>query len=212
MSEAMPEPAGDASFREHPGACPPEPAAGAAAGPEARRPEPTQEPSPTPDPATAPPAAAAPRAPAALEPAIGIVPDAPVWCRALGPTRWRVASDDLDRLRRLVAAGAEFVLVTRWSAGTGAWLTVTPATAPPAAAAAPAVGSTPRRRRRPLTGREIEVLRLIADGLHAKEIARRLGISLRTVDVHRAHIKQKLRVQTIGDLVRAGIRQGLVSP
>jgi DNA-binding CsgD family transcriptional regulator len=63
-----------------------------------------------------------------------------------------------------------------------------------------------------LTSREIEVLRLIAEGLSSRAIAARLRISTRTADAHRLHIKRKLGVNTIGELVRAGIRGGYVAP
>jgi FixJ family two-component response regulator len=53
-----------------------------------------------------------------------------------------------------------------------------------------------------LTGREREVLELAAQGLHAKEIAARLGISPRTVEVHKTHIMEKLGVRNIAELVR----------
>jgi FixJ family two-component response regulator len=53
-----------------------------------------------------------------------------------------------------------------------------------------------------LTEREREVLRHVAQGLHAKEIARALDISSRTVEVHKAHIMGKLGVRTVAELVR----------
>jgi two-component system, LuxR family, response regulator FixJ len=53
-----------------------------------------------------------------------------------------------------------------------------------------------------LTGREHEVLVQIAQGASSKEAGRNLGISPRTVDVHRAHIKEKLKVRRAVDLVR----------
>lgn len=53
-----------------------------------------------------------------------------------------------------------------------------------------------------LTAREREVLDLVADGLPSKLIARRLGISFRTVDVHRAHLMQKLQARSPADLIR----------
>lgn len=53
-----------------------------------------------------------------------------------------------------------------------------------------------------LTTREREVLQLAARGLHAKEIAAALGISARTVEVHKARIMAKLGVRNIAELVR----------
>ena len=53
-----------------------------------------------------------------------------------------------------------------------------------------------------LTPREREVLELAAQGLHAKEIAARLGISPRTVEVHKTRIMDKLGVRNVAELVR----------
>lgn len=53
-----------------------------------------------------------------------------------------------------------------------------------------------------LTPREREVLGQAAKGLHAKEIAAALGISARTVEVHKMRIMEKLEVRNIGELVR----------
>jgi len=53
-----------------------------------------------------------------------------------------------------------------------------------------------------LTAREREVLEQAAKGLHAKEIAAALGISVRTVEVHKTRIMEKLEVRNIGELVR----------
>lgn len=53
-----------------------------------------------------------------------------------------------------------------------------------------------------LTARERDVLQQAAKGLHAKEIATALGISARTVEVHKTRIMDKLEVRNIGELVR----------
>ena len=53
-----------------------------------------------------------------------------------------------------------------------------------------------------LTARERDVLQQAAKGLHAKEIAAALGISARTVEVHKTRIMDKLEVRNIGELVR----------
>jgi two-component system, LuxR family, response regulator FixJ len=55
---------------------------------------------------------------------------------------------------------------------------------------------------RRLTARELEVLDQAAKGLHAKEIGQALGISARTVEVHKTRIMDKLEVRNIGELVR----------
>lgn len=56
-----------------------------------------------------------------------------------------------------------------------------------------------------LTAREREVLEHAARGLHAKEIAAALGISPRTVEVHKTHIMEKLEVRNVAELVRLAI-------
>ena len=53
-----------------------------------------------------------------------------------------------------------------------------------------------------LTRREIQVAELIADGASNKEAGRRLGISPRTVELHRAHVMEKLGARNAADLVR----------
>lgn len=53
-----------------------------------------------------------------------------------------------------------------------------------------------------LTPREREVLDQAARGLHAKEIGKALGISARTVEVHKMRVMEKLEVRNIGELVR----------
>lgn len=56
-----------------------------------------------------------------------------------------------------------------------------------------------------LTAREREVLEQAAKGLHAKEIAAALGISPRTVEVHKTRIMEKLGVRNVAELVRFAI-------
>lgn len=64
----------------------------------------------------------------------------------------------------------------------------------------------------PLSDREREVLRLLAEGHTNQEIAARLYISVRTAETHRAHIMQKLRFTTRAELVRYAIDQGMLDP
>jgi len=56
-----------------------------------------------------------------------------------------------------------------------------------------------------LTAREHQVLEQAAQGLHAKEIAAALGISPRTVEVHKTRIMEKLSVRNVAELVRFAI-------
>ena len=51
-----------------------------------------------------------------------------------------------------------------------------------------------------LTGRETDILRLVAQGMSNKEIADRLFISIHTVISHRKHITEKLKIKTIAGL------------
>lgn len=57
-----------------------------------------------------------------------------------------------------------------------------------------------------LTDRELEVMRLFGEGWSADEIAQRLHLSPQTVDVHRAHIKEKLGLETTPEFQRFAIR------
>jgi two-component system, NarL family, response regulator NreC len=61
-----------------------------------------------------------------------------------------------------------------------------------------------------LSDREVEVLRLIALGHTNAEIAAQLFLSVRTVESHRAHIQQKLRLSTRAELVRYALERGLL--
>ena len=63
-------------------------------------------------------------------------------------------------------------------------------------------------KRAALTPREREVLEHAARGLHAKEIAATLGISPRTVEVHKTRIMEKLGVRNVAELVRFAIAAG----
>jgi len=62
-----------------------------------------------------------------------------------------------------------------------------------------------------LTPRQREVLQLIAEGKTTKEIARKLAISQKTAETHRAQLMQELDIHDIAGLVRFAIRHGLVS-
>lgn len=57
-----------------------------------------------------------------------------------------------------------------------------------------------------LTARERQVMELVAKGSHNREIAETLGISPRTVEVHKARVMEKLQVQSVPELVRIVLR------
>lgn len=63
-----------------------------------------------------------------------------------------------------------------------------------------------------LTLREAEIVQLLCEGKINKEIANLLRVSTRTIENHRAHIMQKLCLQSFSDLIRYAIRNGIVQP
>jgi DNA-binding NarL/FixJ family response regulator len=62
-----------------------------------------------------------------------------------------------------------------------------------------------------LTEREIQVVRLVAEGMSSREIAERLSISVKTVDTHRANIMEKVGAHNVAELIKYAIRMGIVS-
>jgi DNA-binding NarL/FixJ family response regulator len=70
----------------------------------------------------------------------------------------------------------------------------------------------PEAGEQPLTARQREVLRLLADGRSTKEIAFQLELSIKTIETYRAQIMARLDVHDLAGLVRYAIRKGLVSP
>lgn len=105
------------------------------------------------------------------------------------------------------AGGAELVNAIRAVFTEGAYL-------PPSIAAAVVnqVGTATEPQRQKLTDREIQVLRLIAEGLTGREIADKLCLSEKTVNIHRNNIMEKLDLHHVADLVRYAIREGLIQP
>ncbi len=72
--------------------------------------------------------------------------------------------------------------------------------------------ATPKEFYDGLTGREIEILKLLATGLANKQIARRLGISEKTVRNHVSHMYEKLQIYDRSQAVLYAVRKGLVEP
>ena len=64
----------------------------------------------------------------------------------------------------------------------------------------------------PLTPRELEIVKLVAEGFTSEEIAETLVISKKTVEHHRSHILEKLGMRDRVELTRYAIRRGLVEP
>jgi len=67
-----------------------------------------------------------------------------------------------------------------------------------------------RRRLASLSAREREVLSLVAAGKANKEIAAALGLSPKTVEVHRAHVMSKMAVDSLAELIRVAILAGAI--
>jgi two-component system response regulator NreC len=125
--------------------------------------------------------------------------------------------DDPSYVRESFAAGAngyvlkeaadeEVVTAVREVAGGGHYVH-------PSLGAKMVAADAEERRRAdsdPLTDREREVLRLLALGHTNQEIAKTLFLSVRTVETHRAHIMQKLRLQTRAELVRYAMEQEML--
>ena len=64
----------------------------------------------------------------------------------------------------------------------------------------------------PLTPRELQVVKLIAEGYTSDEIAQELFISRKTVDRHRANLLEKLGMRNVAEVTRYAIRRGLLEP
>ena len=62
-----------------------------------------------------------------------------------------------------------------------------------------------------LTDREREMLKLVAEGYTAREIAAMLVISLRTVETHKTNLMKKLSIRNKADLIRFAIRKGIIT-
>jgi two-component system response regulator NreC len=109
---------------------------------------------------------------------------------ALGYVLKDAADDELVQAVRMAARGQTYL-----NPQLGARLAAEPApTGPPG----------------DLTERELEVLRLIALGHTNSEIAQQLYLSVRTVESHRSHIQQKLRLSTRSELVRFALENHLM--
>ena len=108
--------------------------------------------------------------------------------RMAGDARWQIVSD---------AAWADLVVVSREE-----WLRLHPGPAAKRTRLDPPVES--------LTPREFEVLRLVAEGLHNREIAERLGVTEHTVKFHLGAIFGKLGATTRTEAVQKGLRLGFI--
>jgi len=63
-----------------------------------------------------------------------------------------------------------------------------------------------------VTPREREIIQLVAEGQSNKQAASTLGVSVKTIEAHRANIMRKLHLRSVSDLVRYAIRNRIVQP
>jgi two-component system response regulator NreC len=109
---------------------------------------------------------------------------------ALGYVLKEAADDELVEAVRRAAAGESYL-----NPRLGARIAAEPPPSPPD----------------DLSEREVDVLRLIALGHTNSEIAQQLYLSVRTVETHRSHIQQKLRLSSRAELVGYALERGLIS-
>jgi DNA-binding CsgD family transcriptional regulator len=64
----------------------------------------------------------------------------------------------------------------------------------------------------PLTDRQTEILRFVAQGRTAKEMVSELGISTETVEFHKAELMDRLGIHTTADLTLGALKLGLITP
>lgn len=74
------------------------------------------------------------------------------------------------------------------------------------------VSPAPPDAARALTARQREILTLLADGLSSKEIAFRLGRSVKTIETHRARLMERLDIHDVPGLVKYALRAGFIPP
>jgi len=68
--------------------------------------------------------------------------------------------------------------------------------------------AVPRR----LTERETEIVQLLAEAKTGKEVATRLGVSVKTVEAHRSNVMRKLNIHSVAELVRYAVRNKIIQP
>lgn len=134
----------------------------------------------------------------------------------------RTAAADLLAAIRAVARGQSFLSPGVTQTLVSAYAERQPS-GEPSAANDGASGAAETSRERPdaqkefdrytlLTAREREVLQLVGEGFTNQEIADRLGLSVKTVQTHRAAVMEKLGLRDVTHLVRYAVRRGLVDP
>jgi len=109
-----------------------------------------------------------------------------------------------------LAAPEELIQAIRIALDGGTF--VSPALARAVFESADRAGDQQRAHVDQLSAHQREILRMLADGLSAKEIAKKLDISSRTVESHKYQIMDALGAQSSAELIRLAIRHGLVEP
>jgi len=104
---------------------------------------------------------------------------------------------ELIRAIRSVAQGKRYLSAPLSMEDVQAWLTQ---------------GPHPGDMYETLTGREREVLQLVAEGYSSTRVARRLSISVRTAEAHRANVMRKLRLKNHTALIRYALARGVLPP
>jgi two-component system response regulator NreC len=129
--------------------------------------------------------------------------------------------DDEEHVQRLLAAGASGCMLKRATSDelvrslrevVAGGMALDPAVA--AKVVKDYVRRVQREQETPpgeLTPREMEVLRLVAEGYSNQAIAERLGLSRKTVDVHRTNLMRKLDLHNVAEIVKYALRRGLIS-
>jgi DNA-binding NarL/FixJ family response regulator len=113
---------------------------------------------------------------------------------AAGYVLKRAAAEELVQAIRAVAAGGVYLDPRMAGQVVGGFV------------GRPTAPDVPREAE--LTGREVEVVRLLARGLINREIAEQLGLSVKTVEVHKARALEKLGLRSRANLVQYALRRG----
>lgn len=129
--------------------------------------------------------------------------------------------DDEEHMRRLLAAGASGFMLKRATSDqlvrslrdvVAGGIVLDPSVA--ATLVKDYVRRVHREQETPsgeLTPRELEVLRLVAEGHSSQDIADQLGLSRKTVDVHRTNLMRKLDLHDVTEIVKYALRHGIIT-
>lgn len=122
------------------------------------------------------------------------------------PVLVELTAADAGELRALLEAGADAVIAAGMPARAVRAVASALGTGAPVACA---TASSRTEESFGLTAREVEVLRFLSSGFSNKEVARRLDVSVRTVETHRFNLRRKTQAGRLKDLVHLARRMGL---